>query len=148
MFDDFKDSMSWTTEKLHIQLSFIQVLDELVDSFLEFPDSIPLNFRDKQFARHLLWRIGDEHKNINLLFKRGADPLELSTFWVHLMPYITGQFPESILPYDKALVFFSEKMYVIVHDLIAFHISSFDELMEQVVELIVDTRKQYAATRH
>jgi len=140
MAKDAVEIMDWVFKSAEWQKKFCDELDDMVTTFLDFPDYIPQALRDEQFARHLLWHIEDEHKEFKLLYLRGAEPSDFSTLWLHLMPFIDGRFPDQIELDDKKLARFSEKMYEIVHDLVVFHISSFKELLEQVVSLTNEIR--------
>ena len=112
-------------------------LDDMVRTFLGFPKRYPEEYRDKQFARHLLWRIIDQRSRFVILFLKKADPKELSRFWIRLMPYIDGRFPEEVPQTDLKLAIFTGGMYKIIKDLVMNDTgSSFEEQMNRVVRAI------------
>ncbi len=115
-------------------------LDVMVSSFLTFPKKYPEDYRDRQFARHLLWRIGDERGNIIIPLMKGAGPHNFDRFWIRLMPYIDGRFPEKIPKVDVRLFVLSAKLYEIMKDLIMNDNGSFEELMDRVVRAIREVR--------
>ena len=141
MVEDKALFLSWLIKTRTWQSEFCEQLDKMVISFLHFPDSVPQDYRDKQFARHLLWHLQDEDGMLSVIFLRGAMPFDFSNIWIHLMPFIDGRFSEHIRLNDKKLMRFSNKMFEITHDLIVFHITPFEELVEQVAELIQEIRK-------
>lgn len=127
--------------KLHAwQAHMIVELDEMVRSFLTFPDAVEQDYRDRQFARHLLWRIGDERKMFVTLYLRGAEPVDFCWLWLRLMPYITGEYPEKVAATDPRLMKLCQAMYRITHDLVLLHISDFSELMDEVAGLVQELR--------
>lgn len=121
--------------------------DNMVDAFLGFPPNIPQDYRDQQFARHLLWSLMDLRNKFKRLFMKGIKPHDLQCIWIRLMPYVTGDVPENLSFLDKRLIFFSFKMYKITKELTMENTSDFDELMNKVVKAVRKTREmQYQKT--
>ena len=117
-----------------------QGLDEMVSSFMTFPKRYTQEYRDRQFARHLLWHIGDERSNFIMLFLKGVDPQNLSHFWIHLMPYIDGRFPEKVPKTDIKLVSLNAKLYEIFNVMIMNDDGDFEGQMDKVIKAINEIR--------
>ena len=115
---------------------FINSLDSMVQSFLSFPAKYSEDYRDGQFARHLLWRIGDERSKFLTLLLKGTTSQELGRFWVHLMPFIDGRFPERVSYNDVRLVELNFRMYEIVKSIFYDEGESFDTEMDKVIQTI------------
>ena len=119
---------------------FEKGLDEMVRSFIAFPKRYPQDYRDRQFARHLLWHVLDERGNFAMLFLKGTDPQGLSHFWIHLMPYIDGRFPEKVPKTDIKLVSLNNKLYELFNRIIMVDDGTFEDQMDRVVVVINEIR--------
>lgn len=139
--DEYSSSTSWAAFIKKWKPEFCAQIDEMVSSFLSFPACIPQDFRDKQFARHLLWRIGDSHRAFAMLYMQGKTPADFDFLWKRLMPYVTGDLPEYISTIDPRLMSFSIQMHKIVQDYVMLNDSCFDELMEQIIEVMRTVRE-------
>lgn len=135
-----KNSIKKTAANTSWQMGLIHELDEMVDSFLGFPASVPQTFRDYQLARHLLWKLSDNQRHFRRLLMKGIRPQDLDIFWLRLMPYITGDLSESLSPTSPKVIQLSLIMYDIVRDVVIDHRSNLDHLMDKVVEVIRSVR--------
>ena len=93
---------------------FCEQIDDMVRSFMTFPPSIPQAFQDQQFARHLLWRIGDNRKYFALIFLEGACASRLDFLWLRLMPYITGELPSEVSTIDSRYMKLSIELFKVL----------------------------------
>ncbi len=118
------------------QSRFIARIEDMVSSFLDFPDTIPKDFQDKQFARHLLWRIGDNKKAFKLIMMKGAYAASFDFLFKRLMPYITGELPEEVSSIDNRYMKLSINLFEIIQDYVILHESNFEELMTRIVHAI------------
>ncbi|MBR2766834.1 hypothetical protein IKD67_01995 [Candidatus Saccharibacteria bacterium] len=115
---------------------FSDSIDDMVRSFLNFPDSVPQSFRDKQFARHFLWRVGDNASKFQELFIKGTWPADFDFIWKRLMLYITGEPYDEVSTIDGRFMRVSIDFYKVVQDYIVLHQSDFNELMDRMVQTI------------
>lgn len=141
------DSPTKRSKTTHAKLTYIYAwqkelgerLDDMVDAFLDFPPDTPQEYQDEQFARHLLWHIGDARTYFVRLFRHGANAYELDCLWARLFPYLTGEYPEEISPFDGRLVDFSLTMLRITQDYIVGS-APFDELMKWTQRAVAKVR--------
>ena len=127
-------------EKLKWQLGLIRQFDEMVDSFLGFPDSVPKSFQDYQFARHTIWRLMDNQKHFRRLFLAKVAPNKMNHFWCRLLPYITGTMPGEVSNLDPVVIKLSLAMYELTKDATVTHQSNLDQLMDQMVKMMRELR--------
>ena len=71
---------------------------------------------------------------------QGVAPKDLDIFWFRLMPFITGDMPESLSSTNPKVIRLSLRMYDIVRDVAIDHRYNVDRLMDQVVEAIRSIR--------
>lgn len=116
-------------------------IDDMVDSFLGFPDSVPQTFQDYQLARHLLWTMLDTKRFLTKAFRIGIEPGDFRVLWIRLMPCITGEFMEPPARGDNRISHLDEVMFEILRKLVFGHDGSFDGLMDQVVAAIRGVRE-------
>lgn len=138
--DELVEHKTWRDYKYTWQEELGKQFDEMVDSFLDFPPGTPQDYKDQQFARHLLWKLQDCRSFFVRLFMKGIVAYELDCLWVRLLPYITGDFPENISPLNKKLVKFSRGMFLIVQETTTKHDVPFDDLLKQTTKLISEVR--------
>ena len=115
-------------------------LDDMVRSFSTFSRKLSPEYRDRQFARHLLWHIMDHRASLATMFIKGCEVSDLYSVWARLMPFIDGRFPERVPLRDVKLLMLSTRMYNISKDLVMGDNYSFEELMDQIVDVINKTR--------
>ena len=116
--------------------SFCSSLDEMVRSFINFPESVPQSFRDQQFARHFLWRVADNRNEFQELFLKGPCPADFDFIWKRLMLYITGETYDQVSTIDGRFMRVSIDFFKVLQDYIVLHRSEFGELMERLVQTI------------
>ena len=117
-----------------------QGLDDMTKSFITFPKRYPQEYRDRQFARHLLWHVIDERGNFVMQFLKGTDPQNLSHFWIRLMPYIDGRFPDKVPKTDIKLVSLNNKLYELFNKIMMIDDSDFEGQMDRVIAIINEIR--------
>lgn len=116
--------------------NFCSSIDDMVRSFLSFPESVPQSFRDRQFARHFLWRVADNRTEFQELFLKGPCPADFDFIWKRLMLYITGESYDEISTIDGRYMRVCIDFFKVVQDYIVLHRSEFGELMERLVQTI------------